>query len=100
MLNYSLCLNLERKGLKRMKASDCIHYYVVEKDGLFYSHGSMFTMSQEAAYAFTNEEAAAQLAREHDASVQHLSVSYGELENLPLAPEDCIELDFLEAVFY
>lgn len=100
MLNYSLCLNLERKGLKRMKASDCIHYYVVEKDALFYSHDSMFTMNKEAAYAFTNEEAAAQLAREHDASVQHLSVSYGELENLSLAPEDCIELDFLEAVFY
>lgn len=98
MLNYSLCLKLERKGLKRMKASDCIHYYVVEKDGLFYSHGSTFLSDEEAAYAFTNEEAAAQLAREHDASVQYMSVTYGELDDILLAPEDCIDLNFLEVV--
>lgn len=96
MLHYSLCLKLERKGLKRMKASDCIHYYVVEKDGLFYSHGSTFLLDEEAAYAFTNEEAAAQLAREHDASVQYMSVTYGELDDILLAPEDCIDLNFLE----
>lgn len=76
-----------------MKTSDCIHYYVIKKDDLYVAHEG-FTADEEQAYAFTDETAAEQLARQHDATVQHLSVTYGELDEIMLSEEECFVLNF------
>lgn len=76
-----------------MKTSDCIHYYVIQKDGLYVAHEG-FTADEEAAYAFTDETAAEQLARQHGAAVQHLSVTYSELDEITLSEEECFVLNF------
>lgn len=62
-----------------------IIYYIVQMENSYY-HGlnenSMFTTDEEQAFAFTNSEAAEQLAAKVNGTVQTREVSYEELEEL------------------
>ncbi len=65
-----------------MEATDCIQYYLISKEQLFYDHFASYTEDEELAYAFTNLQQAEKKAASLHAQVVERIVTYAELEQL------------------
>lgn len=65
-----------------MEATDCIQYYLISKEQLFYDHFASYTEDEELAYAFTDLQTATTKAASLNAQVIERTVTYTELEQI------------------